>query len=198
MRYKRVYGFTMIELLVVLAIIGALIIIAVNGVKYAILYSHDQTYKQYLVGVEQVLDSYYAENNNYPYISCPSGTGTDGFATVTSLNNLVQANGSQTTKANWNTLLQEIKNTGLVPSFGYCSSPQVGATNGATAFMLIYFSTTSQACQDNGSPAKPFFALGHGTYTANGSFGNYYNLPALYGMGIISTAPNYGINCFNT
>lgn len=59
-------GFTLIELMIVLAIIGILITIAQPNLKYAIVRAKEAVLKENLFQIRDAIDQYYADNGKYP------------------------------------------------------------------------------------------------------------------------------------
>lgn len=59
-------GFTLIELMIVLAIIGILITIAQPNLKYAIVRAKEAVLRENLFQIRDAIDQYYADNGKYP------------------------------------------------------------------------------------------------------------------------------------
>jgi general secretion pathway protein G len=59
-------GFTLIELMVVIAIMGILISIAQPSLKYAITRAREAVLKENLFQMRDAIDQYYADNGKYP------------------------------------------------------------------------------------------------------------------------------------
>lgn len=59
-------GFTLIELMVVLCIMGILLTIAQPSLKYAIIRAREAVLKDDLFQMRDALDQYYADNGKYP------------------------------------------------------------------------------------------------------------------------------------
>src|SRR3990172_13422751 len=63
---KNKKGFTLLELMVVVAIVGILATLAQPMFKNAVLKSKEAALKENLFNVRNVLDQYYADNGSYP------------------------------------------------------------------------------------------------------------------------------------
>lgn len=59
-------GFTLIELMIVLAIIGILVTIAQPDFKYALVRARESVLKEDLFQMRDAIDQYYADNSKYP------------------------------------------------------------------------------------------------------------------------------------
>jgi general secretion pathway protein G len=67
MKHKRdERGFTLLELMIVLAIMGILITIAQPNLKHAITRARESVLREDLFQVRDALDQYYADNGKYP------------------------------------------------------------------------------------------------------------------------------------
>jgi general secretion pathway protein G len=86
---KRQIGFTMIELLVVVSIIGILTTLITSNLATAQSRARDARRKTDLKVIAQGLEMYYSQNNSYPAVGNGS-TGTFDFAT----GSLIDSNGA--------------------------------------------------------------------------------------------------------
>lgn len=195
-------GFTLIELVVVMAIIGSLLTIAIIGINFADNFAHDQTYKEYTVELDQLLQLYYSDKNVYPYIKCPFGGAFDSMGSVVSLGTYIQTTdpGLLNQHADLvNKVTKAINNANYAALTGYCSSSLINSSGniGAGAYILVLNTETQQTCYDSNN--KAFYILGRGNYTFNGNYRNYYNIPQDYGLAILDSG-NYGtgIQCFKS
>lgn len=59
-------GFTLIELMIVLAIMGILITIAQPNLRYAIIRAKEAVLRDNLFQIRDAIDQYYADNGKYP------------------------------------------------------------------------------------------------------------------------------------
>jgi len=59
-------GFTLIELMIVISIMGILISIAQPNLKYAIIRAREAVLKENLFQMRDAIDQYYADNGKYP------------------------------------------------------------------------------------------------------------------------------------
>jgi len=66
MRVRRSGGFTLLELITVVAIIGILVGIALPNYKTAILQAREAVLKEDLFRFRDVIDQYYADKGKYP------------------------------------------------------------------------------------------------------------------------------------
>jgi general secretion pathway protein G len=66
MLYKNRKGFTLLELMIVIAIIGILATLAQPMFKTAVLKSREAALKEDLFNIRNVMDQYYADNGKYP------------------------------------------------------------------------------------------------------------------------------------
>ena len=60
-------GFTLIELMIVMAIIGILATLAIPTYKYANIKAKEAVLKENLFRLRDTLDQFYADRGNYPY-----------------------------------------------------------------------------------------------------------------------------------
>ncbi len=189
-------AFTLIEILVVMAIIGILLALAVVGVRYAILYSHDQQNKQYTVQIQQVLNEYYSLKNQYPAISCP-GSGFDSQGDITTLYNLITSgSGFSATDqivTDMSDVYTKISNGNLLSRFGYCTNPV--SAGQPTAYILTTQMDLGQKCMD--SSKTSFYVIGQGHYLYSGQNWNYDHIPTDMGLSVLQNGTQFTINCFN-
>jgi general secretion pathway protein G len=66
MLYKDRKGFTLLELMIVIAIVGILATLAQPMFKTAVLKSKEAALKEDLFNMRNVMDQYYADNGKYP------------------------------------------------------------------------------------------------------------------------------------
>jgi general secretion pathway protein G len=66
MKRKRQSGFTLIELIVVVTIIGILAAVAVSNVKWAQTKARESALRHDLFEMRKAIDDYYADNQKYP------------------------------------------------------------------------------------------------------------------------------------
>lgn len=59
-------GFTLIELMVVISIMGILIAIAQPSLKWAVIRANEAVLKENLFQIRDAIDQYYADNGKYP------------------------------------------------------------------------------------------------------------------------------------
>lgn len=87
--FKRYFGFTLVELLVAITIIGILSALTVYGVNGTRKKSRDADRKVDLDMMASGLENYYTVNKSYPYPGSDSCSSIEGFASVnTCLNSL--------------------------------------------------------------------------------------------------------------
>lgn len=65
-RFKDKKGFTLLELMIVVAIIGILATLAQPAFKGAVMKSKEAALRENLFNIRSVLDQYYADNGSYP------------------------------------------------------------------------------------------------------------------------------------
>lgn len=65
-RHKTTTGYTLLELMIVVAIAGILITLAVPTFQQSAIKAREATLKQNLFTIRAVLDQYYADNGAYP------------------------------------------------------------------------------------------------------------------------------------
>ena len=65
-RSGRQGGFTLLELMIVLAIMGILLTIAQPSLKYTIVRAREAVLKEDLFQMREAIDQYYADNSKYP------------------------------------------------------------------------------------------------------------------------------------
>ena len=65
-RFGKDKGFTLLELMIVIAIVGILATLAQPMFKNAVLKSKEAALKENLFNLRNVLDQYYADNGEYP------------------------------------------------------------------------------------------------------------------------------------
>src|SRR3989344_8054272 len=83
-KYRKAFGFTLIELLIVISIIAILVAAASASWTNAQQKSRDGKRKSDLKGIQQALELYFQQNNQYPLstttsgkIRCPNGSTID-------------------------------------------------------------------------------------------------------------------------
>ena len=195
-------GFTLIEILIVLSIVGLLILIGTIGVKSALQFSADQGNKEILAEMNQSLLKFYSEHHAYPIGSCPGGLATDGGVNpdglLTSMMNADVSNpgdysSSSTTQPDSYVndpayiALQDAMNKYNVNSknnFAYCSSDQT-SLNEASAYILFLKTTISETCKDG--TGNNLYMLGSGTYNHLGAPRVYYDIPEDFSLGFSTT-----------
>jgi general secretion pathway protein G len=64
--FKKYDGFTLLELMIVIAIMGILVTLAQPSFRTAVLKSKEAALKENLFNIRNVLDQYYADNGAYP------------------------------------------------------------------------------------------------------------------------------------
>ncbi len=64
----RSQGFTLIELMIVMAIMGVLLSIAAPNLKQAIIRAREAVLKEDLFQIREAIDQYYADNGKYPAV----------------------------------------------------------------------------------------------------------------------------------
>jgi general secretion pathway protein G len=65
-RFRSASGFTIIELMVVMALIVTLSTIAVVQYRHSVVYSKEAALKEDLFRMKEAIDQYYADKNQYP------------------------------------------------------------------------------------------------------------------------------------
>lgn len=193
---KRKTGFTLIELVVVLSIVGALIIVGVIGIREAQETAQDSEYKEWALQLSQSLQEYNSENGVYPYVSCPVAGG--GFDQLGSIANLIPnpgAGGDLQAYNDYTTAYNSINKVNAVSSYGYCSLPSGGS--GANAFILIVKTITPQSCKD--SSGNNYFLLGYGSWD-DGALGHlqYDSIPTQDLLTDLTGVTGFGLSCFQT
>lgn len=81
--FKKQKGFTLVELLVVLAIVGILLALAVGGIRIVQEVNRDTQRKAFARDIQLALESYQEKNNKYPL----GGVTGLGQAAILSLSN---------------------------------------------------------------------------------------------------------------
>jgi len=66
MRKNNEHGFTLLELLIVMAIMGILVAIAAPNLKQSIIRAREAVLREDLFQMREALDQYYADNGKYP------------------------------------------------------------------------------------------------------------------------------------
>jgi len=64
----RSQGFTLIELMIVMAIMGVLLSIAAPNLKQAVIRAREAVLKEDLFQIREAIDQYYADNGKYPAV----------------------------------------------------------------------------------------------------------------------------------
>ncbi|MGC1454082.1 MAG: prepilin-type N-terminal cleavage/methylation domain-containing protein [Nitrospirota bacterium] len=64
----RSHGFTLIELMIVMAIMGVLISIAAPNLKQAVIRAREAVLREDLFQIREAIDQYYADNGKYPAV----------------------------------------------------------------------------------------------------------------------------------
>ncbi len=168
---KRTKGFTIVELLIVIVVIGilaAIVIVAYNGVQQR---ARDSRRQNDIQSLTQALELYYLDNGKYPVSSGNAGT-------------LPNAAWSTTADSSWQNLVAFLKPyMGNVPSdpvstpgvsptgqvgfnYGYYSAANCGTTGTNQFYILVYRFESSPLSQvDNGtcssSPVGPYTGVSH-------------------------------------
>lgn len=62
----RSWGFTLIELMIVIAIMGVLLTIAAPNLKQSLIKARESVLKESLFQMREAIDQYYADNGKYP------------------------------------------------------------------------------------------------------------------------------------
>src|SRR5262245_45764822 len=81
-------GFTLIEMMIVIVVVGILASVVTIKIKYALYKTQIQYRKAILVNLNQALEQYYTDNNKYPIVTSwyssepgdlvPNGPGNNG------------------------------------------------------------------------------------------------------------------------
>jgi type IV pilus assembly protein PilE len=130
---KKLSAFTLLELMVTMAIIGVLIGLAVFGISVAQRNSRDTSRKAALQSINVAIQDFYTKNNNYPGYLYFNGAG--GINVCAS-----NAVGSCSPAGSSNVPLTSGTASGTVAG---TNNGSLGVTNGGAGTTKYYFSTTA-------------------------------------------------------
>lgn len=191
-------GFSLIELLIAFAIIGAILIAGMSGIVYGLSYSADQNLKAQELELASLFRDYFAINNQYPNQPCDGTSnnalggsstynygGFDGLGGLPSVTTFTSISGSFPTDTNdYSQVLKSLKNENWGSHLGYCTSSD------HLAYLFVLQTHTTQFCHDTNN--LNYYSVGSGIYKNGGAFYDYFNLAPLQ----INSVPSFGIQCF--
>ena len=153
---KHIRGFTLLELIVVIAIIGILSVVILPSFKNALARSRDATRLADMANIEKALRIYNAYNGNYPPIAESDCGGWD------------DSNGDA--NGNGKPFIEVLADSGLMPRMPVDPSKELGCS--AKRYRYYVYTAGSYGCD----PARgDFFVLG--VTDMEGSSGPYPNSP---------------------